>query len=55
MSTVLPLHSAAVTGGGVSENMFQDMMAQMGGGQAGQDRDASPAGGKKKKDKKIKG
>lgn len=51
MGTVLPLHSAAVTGGGVSENLFKDMMADM----QGQEREQSPAGGKKKKDKKVKG
>ncbi|MCJ1319496.1 signal recognition particle subunit [Xylographa vitiligo] len=31
MGDVLPLHSPAVSGGGVSENMFKDMMAEMGG------------------------
>lgn len=31
MGTVLPFHSPAVSGGGVSENLFKDMMSQMGG------------------------
>ena len=31
MSKILPLHSPALTGGGVSENFLQDMMAEMGG------------------------
>jgi signal recognition particle subunit SRP19 len=51
MGTVLPLHSPAVTGGGVSENFFKDMMNEMQGQVEG------PGGGgggeaKKKKDKK---
>lgn len=71
LGTVLPLHSAAVTGGGVSDNLFKDMMAEMqasGGalppGMAGM-ADAMGAGaggsggagsgGKKKEKKKIKG
>ena len=44
MPTIIPLHSAAASGGGVSENMFKDMMAEMQGGE----REQSPAGGKKK-------
>ena len=32
MGTILPLHSPAVSGGGVSENMFKDMMTEMQGG-----------------------
>lgn len=31
MNKILPFHSAAMTGGGVSENFFKDMMGQMGG------------------------
>ena len=31
MGTVLPLHSPAVSGGGVSDNFLQDMMSEMGG------------------------
>lgn len=31
MGTVLPLHSPALTGGGVSDSFLQDMMQQMGG------------------------
>jgi signal recognition particle subunit SRP19 len=29
IGTILPSHSPAVSGGGVSENMFKDMMAEM--------------------------
>ena len=35
MNTILPLHSPALTGGGVSENFFQEMMAEMQGEAAG--------------------
>lgn len=31
MGTVLPLHSPALSGGGVSDTFLQDMMQQMGG------------------------
>jgi signal recognition particle subunit SRP19 len=31
LSTILPYYSPAVTGGGVSDNFFKDMMAEMGG------------------------
>lgn len=31
MGTILPYYSPAVTGGGVSENFFKDMMGEMGG------------------------
>lgn len=31
MGTILPYYSPAMTGGGVSENFFKDMMAEMGG------------------------
>ena len=33
ISDVIPLHSPAMSGGGVSENMFKEMMQGMGGGQ----------------------
>jgi signal recognition particle subunit SRP19 len=55
MNTILPLHSPALTGGGVSENFLAEMMAEMQGdtgaigGAAG-----SGAESKKKKDKKKK-
>jgi signal recognition particle subunit SRP19 len=53
MGTVLPLHSPAVTGGGVSENLFKDMMAEMQGVEApGSASGASGGEVKKKKDKK---
>lgn len=38
MNTILPLHSPALSGGGVSENILKDMMQEM---QAGQ---SAPAG-----------
>ena len=31
MNPILPLHSPALTGGGVSENLLKDMMQEMGG------------------------
>lgn len=31
MGTILPLHSPALSGGGVNENYFKDMMAEMQG------------------------
>lgn len=59
LNTVLPLHSPALTGGGVSENFLQDMMAEMQGdmgGAAGPGGAAAIGGGgsKSKKDKKKK-
>ncbi|KAI9681100.1 MAG: signal recognition particle subunit [Caeruleum heppii] len=35
MNTILPLHSRALTGGGVSENFLREMMQEMGGGGGG--------------------
>lgn len=35
MNTVLPLHSPALSGGGVSENIIKDMMQEIQAGQAG--------------------
>ena len=35
INSILPLHSPALSGGGVSENILKDMMAQMGGQGAG--------------------
>lgn len=66
MGELLPYLSAAMTGGGVSENLFKDMMKEMQGGgdpmaalMAGQGGggggDESSGSGKKKKDKKGKG
>lgn len=31
MSSILPYYSPAMSGGGVSDNFFKDMMAEMGG------------------------
>ncbi|KAI9711248.1 MAG: signal recognition particle subunit [Bogoriella megaspora] len=54
MGDVLPLHSAAVTGGGVSENVLKDMMAEMQGQPRPSQIEGDSGGGKKKKDKKGK-
>jgi signal recognition particle subunit SRP19 len=58
MNPILPLHSPALTGGGVSENFLQDMMAEMGGGDIGAAGGNAITGGneskKQKKDKKKK-
>lgn len=35
IGTILPLHSPALSGGGVSDNLFKDMMAEMGGAGGG--------------------
>jgi signal recognition particle subunit SRP19 len=54
INSILPLHSPALTGGGVSDNFLKDMMAEMQGEQP------SAAGGsgsqttKKKEKKKAK-
>lgn len=64
MGSILPLHSPALSGGGVSDNFFKEMMQEMqgaqgkidgvngggGGGRAG--GAGSSVEGKKKKDKK---
>lgn len=65
----LPYYSPAMTGGGVSENLFKDMMKEMqgggdmasllagagAGGGGGSGNASEDGGGKKKKDKKGKG
>jgi signal recognition particle subunit SRP19 len=59
INDILPLHSPAVSGGGISENFMKDIMAEMAGkgGLPGQLAEASSAGGgggqvaKKKKEK----
>ncbi|KAF2740783.1 signal recognition particle, SRP19 subunit [Polyplosphaeria fusca] len=53
MNPILPLHSPALTGGGVSENFLQDMMAEM-QGESGAGANAATSGSGKKKDKKKK-
>ncbi|KAI6779814.1 Signal recognition particle SEC65 subunit-like protein [Emericellopsis cladophorae] len=71
MGELLPYTSAAMTGGGVSENLFKDMMSEMqgggnpmaalmggaagGGGGSGNASGADEGGGKKKDKKKKKG
>lgn len=56
MNTILPLHSPALTGGGVSDDFLRDMMAEMQGelGGAGGSAASSGTEGKSKKDKKKK-
>lgn len=61
LNKILPLHSPALTGGGVSENFLQDMMAEMqgemggaAGGGAIAAGGAGAGGSKSKKDKKRK-
>jgi signal recognition particle subunit SRP19 len=53
LNKILPLHSPALTGGGVSENFLADMMAEM-QGEAGGSGASSGTEIKKKKDKKKK-
>ncbi len=65
MGSILPLHSPAVSGGGVSENMLKEMMAEMQGVEGGmpdlgalgpgpQSGGGGGGGQSKKKDKKKK-
>ncbi|KAF2119915.1 signal recognition particle, SRP19 subunit [Lophiotrema nucula] len=55
MNSILPLHSPALTGGGVSDNFLQDMMAEMQGeGAAGSAASSGGEGKPRKKDKKKK-
>jgi signal recognition particle subunit SRP19 len=48
MNTILPLHSPAMSGGGVSENFLKDIMAEMQGELPG----GKSNEGKKRNDKK---
>jgi len=54
MNKILPLHSPALTGGGVSENFLQDMMAEMQGIEGGSGASSASESKKKIKDKKKK-
>ncbi|EMD58674.1 hypothetical protein COCSADRAFT_103195 [Bipolaris sorokiniana ND90Pr] len=54
MNKILPLHSPALTGGGVSENFLQDMMAEMTGEAGGSGASSGAESKKKIKDKKKK-
>jgi signal recognition particle subunit SRP19 len=64
MGVILPYYSPAMTGGGVSENFFKDMMAEMGGqlppgmegmqGMLGGAGPSAPGGGGEGKQKKVK-
>lgn len=55
INAILPLHSPALSGGGVSENIFKEMMQEMqkeqGGGVSAPQVDGGE-GGKKKKEKR---
>jgi len=56
MGTILPLHSPAASGGGISEDFFKDMMSEMqglqGGGAPPAIAPSAPSNTKVKKDKK---
>ncbi|MCJ1475487.1 signal recognition particle subunit [Lambiella insularis] len=58
MNDILPLHSPAMSGGGVSENIFKEMMTEMQGGQPGMVEESAGGSsggggeGKKKKEKR---
>ena len=56
INAILPLHSPALSGGGVSENIFKEMMQEMqkeqGGGAPAPQQIDGAEGGKKKKEKK---
>ncbi|KAF2274621.1 signal recognition particle, SRP19 subunit [Westerdykella ornata] len=55
MNSILPLHSPALSGGGVQENFLQEMMAEMQGeAGAGGSGSGSGADNKKRKEKKKK-
>jgi signal recognition particle subunit SRP19 len=54
MNIILPLHSPALTGGGVSDNFLQDMMAGMTGETGGSGPSSGAETKKKIKDKKKK-
>ena len=55
MNKFLPMHSPAVSGGGVSENMLEDMKSMMQGmGGPGAEEPPQIGGNQKKKDKKNK-
>ncbi|KAF3929560.1 hypothetical protein ABW19_dt0206029 [Dactylella cylindrospora] len=51
LNQILPLHSPALSGGGVSDNIFKEMMNEMGGG-AGEGSSGSAPKEKKEKKKK---
>lgn len=57
MGSVLPLHSPAISGGGVSENFLKDMMDEMGDqlpeGMRGMANMANMQGGGQKKPKMV--
>ena len=58
IGTILPVHSPALSGGGVSENMFKEMMQEMQGGsfpaQLNNGESGAEANNKKEKKKKVK-
>lgn len=54
IGTILPIHSPAITGGGISDNPIKEAMMEMQGGQGEEVASDTPKNGegKKKKDKK---
>lgn len=55
INSILPLHSAALSGGGISENFIKDMMAEMQGqGESGSAANSTVGDSKKKRNKKGK-
>ncbi|KAF3926971.1 hypothetical protein ABW20_dc0108427 [Dactylellina cionopaga] len=52
INEILPLHSPALSGGGVSDNIFKEMMNEMGGGSG--ERSGTPPPKEKKEKKKKK-
>ncbi|KAF1950064.1 signal recognition particle, SRP19 subunit [Byssothecium circinans] len=54
MNNILPLHSPALTGGGVSDNFLSDMMAEMQGATGGGAGAGGGSGGNKSKKSKKK-
>lgn len=57
MGTILPLHSPALSGGGISENIIKDMMQEMQGVEGGPGMvggEGKGGGGKEKKKGKKK-
>ena len=51
MNEILPIHSPAVSGGGVSDNIFKEMMGELGGG-GGEGSGSNTPAIKEKKEKK---
>jgi signal recognition particle subunit SRP19 len=54
INEIVPLHSSAMTGGGVSEDMLKDFQAAMQGQEPGSSSSKAPESSKKKKKDKVK-